>query len=237
MFKCQQCKCNRAADWYGVNKRTGTRLVTCNQCRERYSKAPWRIKAKATWANSAGGRKYHNDYTRAWVKTEPGKALIARKKGTAATIANSRRQGQKRCEKLRNDPAARLAWNMRVRLRGMLSGQVRSSKTLFANSDFTSFAEVYEHFEKQLTGVMTMQNYGKVWHVDHRIPVDAYDHSDPEDVRRCWRKANLWPMLGPDNCSKSNKIVPWQCVLAGLECWPRKWAGRVQAAGTRLWVK
>jgi len=42
------------------------------------------------------------------------------------------------------------------------------------------------------------------WHVDHRIPCNAFDLSDPEQQRLCFWYRNLQPLWGFDNLSKSN---------------------------------
>jgi hypothetical protein len=38
---------------------------------------------------------------------------------------------------------------------------------------------------------MTMENYGTVWSVAHRIPQVYYDCTDHDEIRRCNSKANL----------------------------------------------
>jgi len=48
------------------------------------------------------------------------------------------------------------------------------------------------HLEKQFTDGMIWANYGK-WHIDHKIPISAFNFKNPEDIdfRRCWALSNL----------------------------------------------
>ena len=53
---------------------------------------------------------------------------------------------------------------------------------------------------------MTMQNYGKVWHLDHCLAVSTFNLLDENEVRKCLNWINLRPMYVRDNIIKGNKI-------------------------------
>lgn len=63
--------------------------------------------------------------------------------------------------------------------------------------------DLMRHLEKQFRPGMTWDNYGE-WHIDHRIPVAAFNFTKPEhrDFRRCWSLKNLQPMWARDNILK-----------------------------------
>jgi len=63
-----------------------------------------------------------------------------------------------------------------------------------------------EHLEKQFTEEIDFKNYGK-WEVDHIIPIDSFDLSDVEEVKKCFHYTNLQPLWREDNIKKSNKIL------------------------------
>ncbi len=67
-----------------------------------------------------------------------------------------------------------------------------------------------------------------VW--DHRIPKSAYDHSDPEDVRRCWSKPNMHPMHSTANKEKLTTLLPEEVAKVPQELWPKAWEGVARTA-------
>ena len=79
-----------------------------------------------------------------------------------------------------------------------------------------SLNELKTHLEKQFLIGMTWDNYGTIWHVDHKIPRAAYNYTKYEDLdfKRCWDLKNLQPLWAFDNISKHDKILhPFQPSL------------------------
>ncbi len=71
--------------------------------------------------------------------------------------------------------------------------------------------ELKTHLEKRFGKGMTWENYGKVWHIDHKIPVSVFNLSCDEDIRRCWSLKNLQPLFVEENIKKGAKLtVPFQ---------------------------
>lgn len=66
------------------------------------------------------------------------------------------------------------------------------------------------HLEKKFKNGMSWDNYG-LWHIDHKIPMVAFNFSCPEDFdfRRYWSLKNLQPLWRKDNILKSNKIFEY----------------------------
>jgi hypothetical protein len=61
---------------------------------------------------------------------------------------------------------------------------------------------------------MSWDNYGTVWHIDHKIPVSAFNLRCEEDIKRCWALKNLQPMFADENVMKSDKLdKPFQPML------------------------
>lgn len=76
--------------------------------------------------------------------------------------------------------------------------------------------ELKKHLGKQFKDGMSWGNYGE-WHIDHKIPVSAFNFKVPEDIdfKLCWNLNNLQPLWAEENMSKSNKLVkPFQPSLA-----------------------
>jgi hypothetical protein len=77
------------------------------------------------------------------------------------------------------------------------------------------------HIEKQFKPGMSWDNYGKfTWHIDHKIPVAAFNFDSPEclDFKKCWALSNLQPLEAKKNHSKKDKVSkPFQPSLALTE--------------------
>jgi len=70
--------------------------------------------------------------------------------------------------------------------------------------------DLKRHLEKQFTEGMTWKNHERYgWHIDHKVPVNAFNFTKPEheDFKKCWALSNLQPMWSEDNMSKSNKLI------------------------------
>jgi hypothetical protein len=67
--------------------------------------------------------------------------------------------------------------------------------------------DLVSHLENKFSPGMSWDNYGE-WHVDHIIPVTAFNFSDPahDDFKRCWSLKNLQPMWAKENHSKGNHL-------------------------------
>lgn len=76
------------------------------------------------------------------------------------------------------------------------------------------------HLEAQFAPGMTWENHGNGdgrWHVDHKIPLSAFNYETPDDIdfKRCWALSNLQPMWAADNIKKGAKLTaPFQPSLA-----------------------
>jgi hypothetical protein len=74
--------------------------------------------------------------------------------------------------------------------------------------------QLKQNLEKQFKNGMTWGNYGVVWHIDHKIPVSAFNLTCSEDVKRCWALDNLQPLFAGENLRKSNTLErPFQPLL------------------------
>lgn len=76
-----------------------------------------------------------------------------------------------------------------------------------------SVGEFKAHLESLFTDGMSWENYGfyrvgepRRWHIDHILPCDSFDLTNPDQQKLCFHYTNLRPLWGDLNISKSNKI-------------------------------
>lgn len=72
-----------------------------------------------------------------------------------------------------------------------------------------------------------MDGCGTQWEPDHKIPIEAYDFTTPDDVKRCWSPANIHCMTPHGNRSQRFKIIDAICNSVGANYFPSSWNGRV----------
>jgi hypothetical protein len=53
---------------------------------------------------------------------------------------------------------------------------------------------------------MTLQNFGSVWGIDHIVPVELFNLSDPEELKLCYNYNNIMPMYNSDNRMKGASV-------------------------------
>lgn len=111
-------------------------------------------------------------------------------------------------EKRASDLHFRVLSNLRARL----GGAVRRRDSKKANKrtkdlvgvDWQTFCE---HIERQFDNKMSWENWGKNgWHIDHIIPLAAFDLSKKKELAVASYYLNHRPMWGKDNMSKAGNM-------------------------------
>jgi len=98
----------------------------------------------------------------------------------------------------------RLKENLRHRIYMALKGTVKSKKTMDLLG--TSIDNLWIHLEKSFKLGMTKDNYGKIWHVDHKIPCASFDLTKPKEQVKCFHFTNLQALFVKENLSKGAKL-------------------------------
>ena len=157
------------------------------------------------------------EYQREWHKRPAGKAKI-------------RRENKKKYTKMRNDPHLWLKEKIRLKVGFMMRKSMqepqRTSGTMMTYTEFEDAADVMRHFSMQFIGGMTISNHGNgidQWSVGHEIPQAYYNPNDVDDLKRCWKKVNLFPQWHRENL-RSNVKLPCEDrlrELIAMGCGPR----------------
>ncbi len=108
----------------------------------------------------------------------------------------------KRNQRKKEKPELRIIHNFRSRLSGLINGKSRNSIKLIG----CDRKHLLRHLEVQFKRGMNWENYGKVWVIDHHIPISAFNYNNKKEVAACWHFSNLKPMFTLDNIRKGKKI-------------------------------
>jgi hypothetical protein len=130
-------------------------------------------------------------------------------KGRRVSADNARRRHHK--QKL--SPTYKIKMTLknvitRMKRDGMKKNR-RSNKYLGCSS-----SDAVKHIEKQFKRGMTWANHGKVWHIDHIVPLASFDLSNDDHVLMCCHYTNLQPMWASDNIRKGDTVPTCQPQLA-----------------------
>ena len=106
--------------------------------------------------------------------------------------------------KRQNDPK----YNLISRLRTRMNGAVKAAgldKKCASTIELLGISTqgLKEWLEAQFTEGMTWENRSD-WHVDHRVPCDAFDLTVDQNQRICFWYKNLQPLWAEENIQKSN---------------------------------
>ncbi|NZD50515.1 HNH endonuclease signature motif containing protein [Rhizobium leguminosarum] len=98
---------------------------------------------------------------------------------------------------------------MRRGLLGISVGNKRTFEVLGYSSE-----QLKHHLEKQFVEGMCWSNWGiRGWHIDHIIPLSAFNYEKPDDAdfKIAWALKNLRPLWFDENIRKSDKLdAPFQ---------------------------
>ena len=187
--KCTKCKqIKLKSDFYKSKKyRSGT-LCECKECTK---------------------KTYHD-----WAKRNKERLRVK----TAKWRKNNRERAKQICikadRKRRSDPKGKLNFTMSSNIRKALNGQ--KGRKSWQKLVGYSLSNLKHHLEKQFEEGMSWDNYGE-WHIDHIIPISAFNFYKPEDLdfKKCWALINLQPLWAKDNMTKQAKLnMPFQPSFA-----------------------
>lgn len=121
--------------------------------------------------------------------------------------ANKERQAAQRKERWKNDENYRMKSRLRWQLRQSLK-DVNASKTMSALKLLgCTIDEFKTYLESKFQPGMTWDNYSKWgWHIDHIIPISAFDLTDPEQQKKCFFYQNMQPLWWEENTIKGDRL-------------------------------
>lgn len=122
---------------------------------------------------------------------------------------NSKKLNQKKI-KYRNNLYAnnsyfKLYTCIRTRINRVIKNNIKCKKTIeLLGIDIKG---LWKYLKSKFKVGMTIKNHGKVWHIDHIIPIASFDLRDPKQQAKCFHYTNLQPLWAHENLSKGAKII------------------------------
>ena len=223
MAICKTCKC----EWEGgvrVVKGEQRILLNCGPCRakvtEKVSKFNKTDKGKRNMARS-NASDAGKERQKRFNGTTKGREKIKRGRQSEKGIARKRNELREK----RENPAKRLAASLREALNRIWHQDMQNAPILWKHTEFESATDVLDHLKQFVPDDMELDEARKTLEIEHTIAVKYYDHSVPENARRCHSKANLTLMTKESNEEKATKIDAEMCHAMGVQWWPVEWEG------------
>ena len=167
------------------------------------------LKSKKTGQREARCSKCFNEGT-PFEKRDDLKKKIA---NTTEEIAEAKKINRNKLNAYyRNRRKTDIDFKLKQYIRGRIGGCLRKAKTTRKGKIKYLGIDVQTYklwLESQFKDGMSWKNYGKVWHIDHVLPCALFTFKDAEDdaIYECFNWKNTRPLFGPENHSKSDKLI------------------------------
>ena len=113
-------------------------------------------------------------------------------------------------EHIKNRMKSDLNFKLARNLRSTTSKAFKAQNVRKTNKTFDLLGCSHSFFKNwiihQLYGMMTIENYGSVWQIDHCLPIASFNLLDENDMKKCFNWINLRPMYSSEDNSKNVKI-------------------------------
>jgi hypothetical protein len=212
------------AAWCGVSKDTIGRLLTGKQrdIKRRKQDERWRVELSTQrsisvkaldrftsrehyWQHIATCEEYYTDKVR-WRQYE---TLILRT-AIKQTDEFKERERKRHREWVAKCKKEKRPFILRKRVRHTISGRLRRKiKKGLTKSGFVDFdtQKTIAHIQSKFRAEMSWENWGKVWEIDHIIPLKRFDLHNLVQSKMANHWSNLQPLFTQENRSKGAKFV------------------------------
>ena len=106
------------------------------------------------------------------------------------------------CDNCKNKKTEEIKKN----LRSAVSHLINNKKDKFYWTIGCNSTELRNYLEKQFKNNINWTNYKKLWIIDHIIPLDKFNLTDPREMYRANHYTNLQPMTYYENSQKGSSV-------------------------------
>lgn len=194
---CTKCQTLKTLDQFGNRSNTKDgKDIYCKLCKH-YFTQQWKLK------NPEKLKEGKSRADAAWYAKHKSQKLEINRQWKTKNATKSKEwfKDYKR-DREKVDPAFKLMNKIRTRLWYALKKNKKQDRTIDLLG--CSVCQLKEHLEQQFKEGMSWANYGK-WHIDHIMPLTAFDLSNPEELKKACHYSNLQPLWAKENLSKSSK--------------------------------
>jgi hypothetical protein len=188
---CNRCRQSKTATREQFVVRYGELIRVCRTC----ARSADRVRYAANREPILAQKKTFRDQNPETIILNRRRTYLNNKEAISARAAN----------RYRADPLHRLRCATRTRFVKIFKAKGLKKITAWQSLVGYSVADLKQHIDAQLKSPMTWDNYGSVWHVDHKTPVASFDL--PRQLRECWALSNLQPLLKRDNHRKGARLT------------------------------
>lgn len=162
------------------------------RCRQKYAQNPESVRAK----------------NRKSAKKNRAKNTLREKHWRAINKDKVRKYNLRHVTKKRAaDTAFRLQMIVRTRIHTALQKSLAKKQCRTLALVGCTGTELKQWLESKFSKGMTWENQGqRGWHIDHIIPLSAFDLNDPKQQRAAFHYSNLQPLWAVDNIRKGSKV-------------------------------
>jgi len=226
---CERCGPQPFAA-FGLHPTTGKPLTRCKPCNVK------NIVGAAAYHQTEAGKAANKRAktsdkgkaaTKRYQTSDKGKAANKRAKTSEKGKERKKRGSDRHMDRRRASTAMRMDNAIRCLANNLISGRSMTSPTFLERTSFASEQEFFDVLEATFAHGMDFKNHGAVWEVEHKIPREAYDFDDPEDVKRCWSAKNVHVMTPAANMEKSWQLLDEYIAAAGVANFPKAWNDQV----------
>ena len=122
------------------------------------------------------------------------------------SVKKSQTKNKNKIKEYNQRPDRKIINRVRKRMNEVLKLNSKSARTLQLLGCTPEFLRSY--LESKFLPGMSWENYGiNGWHMDHIIPCNSFDLSDPEQQKTCFHYTNLQPLWAKDNIKKGDRLV------------------------------
>lgn len=122
---------------------------------------------------------------------------------------NKEKRNARLKEKRKTDASFSIHSSLRARVHELLK---KSKDTSVSNLIGCNKEHLLRWLSYQFYDDISLENYGKLWHIDHVIPVSFFNITDKQEQLICFHWSNLRPLKATENLKKSNHILSKEII-------------------------